>query len=73
MKQILESHVRCSVFTLLLDRIGVVQQVCVKFYICDRAAWKMYNIKVVCFMYLLISLILHVKHQKKKNLNYVSV
>ena len=64
MKQILESHVRCLVFTLWVDRLGIVQQVCVKFYICDRAARKMYNVKLVCFMYLLISLMLHVKQHK---------
>ena len=64
MKQILESHVRCFVFTLWLDRLGIVQQVGVKFYISDSAARKLCNIKLVCFMYLLVSLMLHVKHHK---------
>jgi len=41
-----------------------VQQIGVKFYIRDRAARKMCNIKLICFMYLLISLMLHVKQHK---------
>jgi hypothetical protein len=50
-----------------------VQQVGVKFYIYDRAARKMYNIKLVYFLYLLISLMLHVKHHKKVVQIYASV
>ena len=49
-KQILESHVQCFVFMLWLDMQDVAQQVGVKFYICDRAGRKMYNMKLVCFM-----------------------
>ena len=64
-KQILESHIRCFVLTLWLDRLGVVQKVGAKFSLRDRAARKMCNIKLVCLMYLLISSMLHVEHHKK--------